>query len=75
MAAIPDPTLLRQGDALYVIDRDGEAWRIHDVKFTGGKAHRLPLGSVSANTRFFVAKDGTRRAYTFGRDHRRDTTL
>lgn len=72
---MPDPSADRRGDALYLIDRDGETWRIHDAKFTGGRPHRLALGSPMANTRYFVAADGTQRAYRFERDRRRDTTL
>jgi len=63
---VPDPFLDRRGDALYLVERDGTTWRVHDAEFTGGKAHRLPLGSPAANTRYFVAADGTQRAYTFG---------
>ncbi len=69
------PFLDRRGDALYLVEQDGTTWRVHDAKFTGGRAHRLPLGSPTANTRYFVAADGTQRAYTFGRDRRRETTL
>lgn len=72
---MPEPTLERRGDSLYLVDRDANIWRIHDVKFAGGRAHRLPLGSPAANTRYFVSKDGTQRAYTFGRDRRRETTV
>lgn len=72
---MPEPSLDRRGDALYLVDRDGNTWRIHDAKYTGGRAHRLTLGASAANTRYFVAADGTQRAYTFGRDRRRDTTL
>ena len=75
IAAMTDPTLDRRGDALYLVDRDGITWRIHDAKFTGGRPHQLPLGSPAANTRYFVGEDGTLRAYTFGRDRRRETTL
>lgn len=72
---MPDPFIDRRGDALYLVDRDGATWRVHDARLTGGRTHRLALGSPQANTRYFVAADGTRRAYTFGRDRRRDTTL
>lgn len=58
---MPDPLLNRRGDPLCLVDRDGVAWRIHDTKFTGGRAHRLALGTSQANTRFFVAADGTQR--------------
>lgn len=72
---MPEALIDRRGDALYLVERDGTTWRVHDAKFTGGKAHRLPLGSPTANTRYFVAADGTQRAYTFGRDCWRATTL
>ena len=72
---MPEPTLERRGDSLYLVDCDGSIWRIHDAKFTGGRPQRLPLGSPAANPRYFVGQDGTRRAYTFGRDRRRETTL
>ncbi len=72
---IPEPFLDCRGDAFYLVDRDGNTRRIHDAQYTGGRAHRLTLGAATANTRHFVAADGTQRSYTFGRDRRRDTTL
>ena len=72
---MPTPFLNRRADALYLVDREGTVWRVHDARFTGGKTHRLPLGSSTANSRYFVAADGTQRAYRFGRDLRRETTL
>lgn len=50
-------------------------WRVQDVLFAGGKALRLSLGDAAANTRYFIAADGSKRAYTFGRDRRRDVEL
>jgi hypothetical protein len=72
--SMPEPSLDRRGDALYLVDRDGNNRRIHDAKYTGGRAHRLVLGATAANARHFVAADGTQRTYTFERDRRRDTT-
>lgn len=72
---MPAPTLERCGDALYLSDDTGQRWRVHDAHFTGGRPHRVPLGDPRANTRYFIAQDGTRRAFTFGRQAQRGLTL
>ncbi len=72
---MPSQSLDRRGDALYLIDDTGKPWRVHDAHFTGGKPHRVPLGDRRANTRYFVAQDGVKMAYTFGKDARRDLSV
>jgi hypothetical protein len=72
---MPSPAVEHVGEDLYLVDTDGRKWRVHDVHFTNFKSHRVPLGSAKANTRYFVAADGTKRVYTFGKDTRRDLSL
>lgn len=57
-----DPRLARRGDALYLVDAAGAPWRVHDVAFHAHKHKRVELGSAAANHRYFIAKDGTRKA-------------
>lgn len=50
---------------LYVTDADGVRWRVHDADFRDNKPIPLPLGFPTAQDRWFVAADGTRRLYAF----------
>ena len=69
------PFVESRGDAHYLVDDAGQRWRVHDAHFSGGKPHRVSLSDAKANTRYFVAADGTKKAYTFGKDHRRDVSV
>lgn len=69
------PRIEYRGEALYLTDPQGQRWRVHDTRYTQGKPHRLALGDPCANTRYFVAQTGERRAYTFTRGDRRDQEL
>lgn len=70
-----EPSIERQGAAMYLTDDTGERWRVHDAHFSGGRPHRVPLGFPRAHIRHFVNAQGERRAYTFVKDRRRDLTL
>src|SRR4051794_14749499 len=55
--------LVSHGGALYVIAAHGTPVRLRDVAFHAPKHRRLALGDRSANERFFVGRDGTKRVY------------
>lgn len=60
---------------LYFVDDTGQRSRVHDARFMDGKAHRVPLGDPRANTRYFVAADGSKRAFTMAKDTDRALTF
>ena len=44
---------------------DGTPWRVHDADYRDFKVLRRQLGDPAAQSRYFVAEDGTRRVYQF----------
>lgn len=53
---------------------DDVPWRVHDADFRNHKPIRRPLGFPTAQDRWFVAADGTRRLHAF-RKHGDDYSL
>ena len=67
------------GDKLYFIDRTGERWRVYDVAFgppllPPGRLRGFPPPDRRASSRYFVHRDGTRRAHRFERGEDRAPT-
>ena len=57
----------RQHDRVYFVASDGSRWRVHDVRFANRKRRRVPLGHLTANYRWLVGEDGTKRCTRLGR--------
>lgn len=49
---------------LYLVVDDVH-WRVHDADYRDFKVIRRRLGDAAAQSRYFVAQDGTRRMYQF----------
>ena len=75
----PPVHLDRRGEALYVTDREGVRWHVHDVAFgppdaAPGRRRRVPLESPRANYRWFVSAEGVERCHRFQRGESRTPT-
>lgn len=63
---MPTPPHLDYIDGkLYLTDAEGVRWRVHDAHFRDHKPIPRPLGYPTAQDRWFVTVDGTRRLYAF----------
>ena len=68
-AQIP-PRLEGIAPKLYLVV-DGTPWRVHDADYCDFRAMPRRLGDPVAESRYFVAQDGTRRVYQFKNDDHR----
>lgn len=53
---------------LYLVAPDGIRWRVYDADYRDYRPVPRPLGTATAQHRYFIAEDGTRRAYAFKKD-------
>ena len=63
----PEARLEGTPPRLYLVV-DGTPWRVHDADYRDFRAIPRRLGDPAAQSRYFVAQDGTRRVYQFKKD-------